>query len=116
MEDPVSHSRKFELNKVNDDLQIIDKIVCSKVHTVVSHLHFDENIEVEILDQKVFCRSETSKIKISFKISEDLDYLLELKKEFISKSYNHKVLAPYVSISFEIDKEVELKTYIQNDL
>jgi hypothetical protein len=116
LEDPVSHNRKFKLNKENDNLEISDKILCSKPHTVVSHLHFDENIEVEIVDQKVFCKNETSKIKISFKISEDLDYLLELKKEFISKSYNHKVLAPYVTVTFKIDKEVELKTYIQNDL
>ena len=111
LKDPVKHSRKFELNKVNHKLSITDSLKGKGKHTIKCHFHFDENVKIKIKNKVVYCKNKSENIKISFAI--DTEYKLEAKEDFISKSYNQKILAPYVVISFTMKKSINLITIIE---
>ena len=112
LQKPVKHIRKFELNKENNILKIKDIVVGEGKYLIKCHFHFDENVEVEIIDKDVYCNKKSENLIINFDIN--LDFSLELKQEFISKSYNSKMLAPYLIVSFKINKAIELTTIIKN--
>ena len=112
LNDPVRHRRRFELDKVTNNLNIIDKIECAAEHEVKCHFHFDEGVAVEIIENVVYSNRNLKNIKISFSLKNE--YSLELKKEYISKSYNSRQLSSYVVLSFKIDNTTELVTEIKN--
>lgn len=112
LQNPVKHSRSFELNKTNNKLIIKDKIEGEGNHDIKCHFHFDEDVEAEILDKEVYCTKNFEKIIINFDI--DLDISLELKQEYISKLYNSRILAPYLIVSFKSNSVIELTTIIKN--
>ena len=111
LEDPVSHYRRFELDKTNETLTIFDKILSKGNHTIKSHLHFDNNVDVIVTDNVIYCRSQTEAIKIMFEINSS--YSIELKEEFISKSYGKKIVAPYIEVSLVIENAENFKTIIR---
>ncbi len=111
LNDPVRHSRKFELNKETNNLVIKDKIDCKKEHLIKCHFHFDEKVNVEIEDNVIYCESGAKRIKLSFKIN--TDFLVEIKEEYVSKAYNSRLLAPYAIVSFKSDRAIELTTVVE---
>ncbi len=111
LKDSVKHSRRFELNKNNDILTIVDSLESREEHEIKCHFHFDENVQIKIKNKAVYCESKKEHIKISFKV--DVEYFLEFKEEYISKAYNKKTFAPYVTINFKSINTKELQTVIE---
>ena len=117
LNNPVKHSRRFELNKLNNDLKIYDIIEGRGKHNIKCHFHFDENVDVQIKNKIILCQHKSKKIKLIFKC--DVDYSLKLHKEYISNSYNSRSLAPYIIVSFKMNKTTEFITeinFFKNDL
>lgn len=111
LQNPVKHNRCFELDKINEVLTITDTIECEGEHEIKSHLHFDENVKINIENNVIYCRCKSETIKINFDV--DAPISVESKEDFISKSYGHRVLAPYIIISFKTVKTIKLITTIQ---
>ena len=76
LEDPVLHTRKFELNKINDILTIIDKIKSKGKHFIKCHFHFDENVDIKIIDKIIKCKNGSENINISFRFNSETDFTL----------------------------------------
>ena len=114
LKNSVKHIRRFELDKISDVLVIKDKIIGVGEHIIKCHFHFDENVDVKIIDNIVYCKNKSENIIISFQFNIDTDFILDLKKDYISKEYNHKVIAPYLVVTFEIENSVEFITFINN--
>lgn len=113
LQNPVKLNRHFELDKIDNVLKITDKIEGEGKHSIESHLHFDENVKIKIVNNVIYCNNKSEHIKISFEINRT--YSIEFKDEYISKSYGQKVLAPYIIIIIinNIDEPVKLTTTIQ---
>lgn len=113
LKDPVLHTRRFELNE-NNLLKVIDKLKCKGKHEVKCHFHFDEGVKISISNKTLFCEKGSQKITIDFNYK--FDYNISLEKEYISKAYNSKVLAPYIILAFKIDGNAEFTTTIQKKI
>ncbi len=111
LKDPVTHQRRFELDKKFDILKITDTIIGSQVHKIKCHFHFDEGVTVALVDNTVYCRSGVEKIEMNFE--SDTEYTVHLQDEFISKSYNSKYLAPYLIVSFNVKSKAKFITEIK---
>lgn len=109
---PIEHVRRFKLNKLQDKLIIIDKIFGEGNHLIKVHFHFDENVKVLIKEREFHCSNNGERIKIYFSFK-DL-FNLELKEEYVSKSYNQKERGCYAIVSFKFKKTTTFKTIIEN--
>lgn len=109
--DPVIHQRKFLLDKKDKILSIFDSIKCKSEHSIKLHFHFDDKVDVEILNKKRL-KLKKDNIKLEMKFELDNSFDLKLQQEYISKSYNSKQLAPYVEMSMNICEDINILTKI----
>ncbi len=113
LEQPVKHNRRFELDKKTNELRILDKIIGEGEHQIKIHFHFDFDVEVGIIGNVVHGKKNGKKIQLSFESLNE--FSLHQKEEFISKSYNHKVSAPYVHLNVSFQDGGEIITHIQSE-
>lgn len=112
LNDSVLHTRKFELNKVTNELAITDKLECKGSHDITSYFHFDSDVEITLKDNMIECKKEGKKIMLSISGLDNMQ--IKIIDEYISKSYGERELSKCAVLEFKINGNQSLTTLIKN--
>lgn len=115
LNDPVEHKRVFSLDQKSFQLLCTDAVKCRLQHKVQRHIHFAENVAVEVTGDQVVAKVGGMSYLITF------DKLSSIKeKEFqLSYNYGHRGRSKKIVLESKIKGNSELffavKKYIGNE-
>ncbi len=109
--DSVVCQRFFDLNKATFKLSCLDTIFCNSEHYVRRHLHFSENVKLEVRENKVSATIGNMKYTvICDKNSEPV-----IGNFYLSYNYGHKITSQKVSFETKISGTSELYFTIEKE-
>ncbi|WJW75297.1 alginate lyase family protein [Thiohalobacter sp. IOR34] len=116
LSDPVMHQRTISHDKLNALIEITDRLVCRKRHTVEIHWHFSEECQLEVKEFLVTVRNSDVVLQMAMPHvgwqPEVVMGRIDPPLGWISRSFDVKVPAPCVRWSGEIQGTSELVTRI----
>ena len=111
LKEPVNHLRTITFEKLAQTWLIIDQLTGSGIHDFEVMFHFNENIKIEIVDEKtIISKSKGLNIKLSFSSNSVFKIVKELS--YISKSYGTKVKSHSINIKSTSSCPFNLETRI----
>lgn len=102
--DEIKHMRKFELNKTNFKLSCSDNVSCKLEHSIQRHLHFSENVELRINENKV----EATMGVLQYEIIFDENSKPKIEDYYLSYNYGSKITAKRLILETQINGSCEL--------
>ena len=112
LNEPVKHTRTIIFNKLLENWFITDELSGSGVHDFQVFFHFNEHINVLIVDKNtIITESEGINIELSFKSNSA--FKIVKNSSYISKSYGTKVKSDSIIINSKTSCPFELETNIK---
>ncbi|WP_390886575.1 hypothetical protein [Lacinutrix neustonica] len=106
----MTHKRTFNIKKDFSEICCEDEVYCNSKHQIVRSLHFIDNAEIKLKDNKAIITVSNRKYHIVF----ENFARLKVGSYFLSRNYGHKIEAKKLLAFCDIEKNTVLNFKIQS--